>query len=131
MVLEMVDGELMQPRNYDGYLHGPVLFRDALGNSYNIPPIQLLKDIGIPHFIATARKMGIESLREPPGFYGLALTLGGGEVPLLEMTRSYATLANQGQRPSLTSVLRITDSRGNVVYDAQETRVPPVNAIDP
>lgn len=130
MVLDLGGGELMEPRNYDGYFHGPVLFRDALANSYNIPPIHLLKDIGIPHFIATARKMGVESLKEPPGFYGLALTLGGGEVPLLEMTHAYATLANMGQKPRLTSILRITDSRGNVVYDAQENRVPPVNALD-
>lgn len=131
MVLDLGGGETMSPRNYDGYFHGPVLFRDALANSYNIPPIHLLKDVGIPNFIATARKMGVESLKEPPGFYGLALTLGGGEVPLLEMTRAYATLANGGQKPRLTSVLRITDSRGNVVYDAQESQLPPVNAIDP
>ncbi len=130
MVLDLGEGETMQPRNYDGYFHGPVLFRDALANSYNIPPIHLLKDIGIPHFIATARKMGVESLKEPPGFYGLALTLGGGEVPLLEMSNAFATLANQGQKPRLTSVLRITDSRGNVVYDAQQNRLPAVNALD-
>jgi hypothetical protein len=121
----------MRPVNYDGRYHGPVLLRDALANSYNIPPIQLIRDIGVPGFIATARKMGIDSLQEPPGFYGLALTLGGGEVPLLEMTRAYATLANQGKRPRLTGVLRITDSRGNVVLDLQEQRVPPVNSIDP
>ena len=54
-----------------GTLHGHLidifladfLFRDALANSYNIPPIQLLKDVGIPHFIATARKMGVDSLQ--------------------------------------------------------------------
>lgn len=131
MVLDLGGGELMRPRNYDGAFHGPVLFRDALANSYNIPPIQLLKDITIPHFIATARRMGVESLQEPPGFYGLALTLGGGEVPLLEMTHAFATLANQGQRPRLNSILRITDSRGNVIYDAQENRLPATNALDP
>ncbi len=131
MVLDMGGGETMSPRNYDGYFHGPVLFRDALANSYNIPPIHLLKDVGIPNFIATARRMGVESLKEPPGYYGLALTLGGGEVPLLEMTHAYATLANQGQKPRLTSVLRITDSRGNVVYEAQANQLPPVNAVDP
>lgn len=131
MVLDLGDGEIMQPRNYDGYFHGPVLFRDALANSYNIPPIHLLKDIGIPHFINTARKMGVDSLKEPAGFYGLALTLGGGEVPLLEMTHAFATLANEGQRPKLDSVLKITDSRGNVVFDAQQNRLPATNAIDP
>ena len=121
----------MIPVNYDGYYHGPILFRDALANSYNIPPVILLRDIGVPHFVATARTMGIESLREPPGFYGLALTLGGGEVPLLEMTQAFATLANQGRRPRINSILRITDSRGNVIYDAQTNQLPAVNAIDP
>lgn len=129
--LDLGGGERMRPVNYDGRFHGPVLLRDALANSYNIPPIQLIRDIGVPAFLGTARKMGIDSLREPPGYYGLALTLGGGEVPLLEMTRAFATLANMGKRPRLTSVLRITDSRGNVVFDLKEDRVPPVNSIDP
>ncbi|HEX6384719.1 MAG TPA: transglycosylase domain-containing protein, partial [Anaerolineae bacterium] len=129
--VDLGNGEKMVPTNYDGRYHGPLLLRDALANSYNIPPIQLIRDIGVPQFIATARKMGIESLREPPGYYGLALTLGGGEVPLLEMTHAFATLANMGRRPRLTSVLQISDSRGNVIYDAQAERVPPANALDP
>ncbi len=131
IVLDLGDGEMMRPVNYDGRYHGPILFRDALANSYNIPPIQLIRDVGVQNFIATARKMGVESLREPHGYYGLALTLGGGEVPLLEMSRAFATLANGGQRPMLTSVLKITDSRGNVLFDSQSARVPAVNAIDP
>lgn len=128
--VDLGGGELMTPVNYDGRYHGPVLLRDALANSYNIPPIQLIRDIGVQNMIATARSMGVDSLREPPGYYGLALTLGGGEVPLLEMTHAFATLANMGQRPRLTSVLRITDSRGNVIFDLQEDRVPATNALD-
>lgn len=128
--LDLGGGEVMTPVNYDRRYHGPLLFRDALANSYNIPPIQLLRDIGVTAFVNTARKMGVNSLKEPPGFYGLALTLGGGEVPLLEMTHAFATLANQGRKPHLTSVLRITDSRGNVIYDVQQQRLPAVNAID-
>jgi hypothetical protein len=128
--LDVGEGQFMTPVNYDGRYRGPVLFRDALANSYNIPPIQLLRDIGIPAFIQMARAMGIESLDESPGFYGLSITLGGGEVPLLELTHAFATLANGGQKPHLTSVLQITDSRGNVIYDAQRDRVPPVKALD-
>ncbi len=129
--LDLGNGQVMTPVNYDGRYRGPVLFRDALANSYNIPPIQLLRDVGLPAFIATARALGIESFREDPNYYGLAITLGGGETPLLELTHAYATFANMGQKPRLTSILRITDSRGNVVYDAQRDRTPPVNAIDP
>ena len=98
--LDLGGGEKMVPTNYDGYYRGPVLFRDALANSYNIPPVQLLRDVGVPSFVATARSMGIESLREPPGFYGLALTLGGGEVPLLEMS---SRLRHAGQPGAKTT----------------------------
>ncbi|MCA9984650.1 MAG: transglycosylase domain-containing protein, partial [Anaerolineales bacterium] len=129
--LDLGNGELMQPVNYDGRYHGPILLRDALANSYNIPPIELIRDIGIPTMISTARKMGITSLQELPGFYGLSITLGGGEVPLLEMSHAYATLANYGRRPQLTSILRIVDSRGRVVFDAQNDRLPAANAIKP
>lgn len=129
--LELTPTDRMVPVNYDHRFHGPLLLRDALANSYNIPPIQLIRDIGVPTFISTARKMGVQSLNQPPGFYGLALTLGGGEVPLLEMTHAYATLANMGQRPRLTGVLKITDSRGNVVYDLERENIPPTNALDP
>ncbi len=129
--VDLGGGQKMAPTNYDGRYHGPLLLRDALANSYNIPPIQLIRDIGIPAFISTARKMGIESLKEPPGYYGLSLTLGGGEVPLLEMTHAFATLANLGQRPHLNGVLQISDSRDRFVYDINQERLPPVNALDP
>jgi penicillin-binding protein 1C len=131
IVLELGDGQEFVPRNYDERYHGPILFRDALANSYNIPPIQLIRDVGVSNMIATARKMGVVSLNQPPGYYGLTLTLGGGEVPLLEMTHAYATLANMGQRPRLNTVLQITDGRGRMVYDAQQDRTPPTNALDP
>ncbi|MFW6068343.1 MAG: transglycosylase domain-containing protein [Chloroflexota bacterium] len=124
------DGDHFVPTNYDGRFHGPVLLRDALANSYNIPPIQVIRDIGIGNMIATARKMGVESLDETPGHYGLALTLGGGEVTLMELSHAYATLANMGRRPRLTPVLRIVDGHGRTIYDAQNDRVPPVNALD-
>jgi penicillin-binding protein 1C len=129
--LDLGGGQKMTPVNYDGRYHGPLLLRDALANSYNIPPLQLIRDIGVPAFISTGRKMGIDSLTEPPGYYGLALTLGGGEVPLLEMTRAYATLANMGQRPRLLSFLEIVDSRTRFIYSHENERIPPANALDP
>ncbi|MDX1614487.1 MAG: transglycosylase domain-containing protein [Candidatus Promineifilaceae bacterium] len=129
--LDLGDGRRMRPTNYDRRFHGPLLLRDALANSYNIPPIQLIRDIGVPAFISTGRKLGVESLTEPPGYYGLALTLGGGEVPLLELTHAYATLANLGRRPRLTGVLQIRDGRDRLVYDQTQQRLPAANALDP
>lgn len=131
IALDLGNDQEFVPRNYSERYHGPVLFRDALANSYNIPPIQLIRDLGVGKVIATARKMGVESLDEPPGFYGLTLTLGGGDVTLLGLTQAYATLANMGRRPRLSGVLQIVDGHGRTVYDARQDRVPPANALDP
>ena len=121
----------MTPVNYDGRYHGPMLMREALANSYNIPPLQLARDVGLPYVIQVARKMGVVSLSEQPGFYGLSLTLGGGEIPLLELTHAFSTLANQGKHQRLVSVLEIRDSEGTLVYDHQRTRLPANQVLDP
>jgi membrane peptidoglycan carboxypeptidase len=131
IALDAGGGQEFIPVNYNGRYHGPLLLRDALANSYNIPPIHLIRDVGVSTVIATARKMGVVSLKESPGFYGLTLTLGGGDVPLLEMTHAFATLANRGERPRLQSVLRIVNGRDQVVYDAARERLPAARALDP
>ena len=93
------------PANYDGRFHGPVTVRDALANSYNIPAVKTLQFVGIyddPNvpgedgLLAFARRMGINSLDKPD--YGLSLTLGGGEVSLLDLTSAFST--HRQQRPA-------------------------------
>lgn len=103
-----------QPVNYDGKFHGPTPLRYALGNSYNIPAVKTLATIGLPTMIATGRAMGINSW-EDEGRYGLSLTLGGGEVTMLEMAEVYGTLANSGRHLDLLPVLEITDYTGRVI----------------
>jgi hypothetical protein len=68
-------------------------------------------------FIETARRLGITSLTRPD--YGLSLTLGGGEVTLLDLTSAYATFANYGRKLPLVSISRITDYKGNVIYERE------------
>lgn len=114
------------PVNYDGRFHGPVTVRSALANSYNIPAVRALQFVGIyddpktpqpDGLIPFSERMGITTLDRND--YGLALTLGGGDVPLLEMTTAYATLANAGNRVTPVSITRIVDSKGNVVFEYQ------------
>ncbi|MBK8989079.1 MAG: transglycosylase domain-containing protein [Chloroflexi bacterium] len=97
------DGSSYTPLNYDGRFHGPVRLRAALANSYNVPAVLALQDIGVPHFIEFAQQMGISSWTGDSSNYGLALTLGGGEVTPLELTGAYAILptvaAKYRQRP--------------------------------
>ncbi len=82
------------PENYDRKYHGPVRLRTALASSFNIPAVKLLSLVGVKNVVNTANRLGINSLNREK--YGLALTLGGGEVTLLDMTLANAVLANQG-----------------------------------
>ena len=111
------DGQTYSPVNYDGRFHGPVRLRDALANSYNIPAVLLLQDIGVPEFLEFARSLGIESWQNDSSQYGLSLTLGGGEVTPLELTEVYATFANGGYRVQPISLLRVEKSNGEVLYE--------------
>jgi hypothetical protein len=103
--------------NYDGRFHGPVRLRDALANSYNIPAVLLLQDIGVPGFLDFARLLGINSWQNDSSQYGLSLTLGGAEVTPLELTNAYATFANGGYRVPPTALLRVEKSDGEVLYE--------------
>ncbi len=102
------------PSNYDGKEHGIVSVRAALANSYNIPAVKALQHIGIDRLRAMAARLGITTLTRPD--YGLALTLGGGEVTLLEMVGAYATLANGGVRAPLTSIACIITADGVQIW---------------
>ena len=109
------------PQNYDMRFHGPVTMRSALANSFNIPAVEMLQAMGVPAVLNTAHKMGITTLNDPTR-YGLALTLGGGEVTLLDMTSSFGVFANGGVRVPVTPFLKITDSRGNVLEQLDTDR---------
>jgi len=122
-------GDPYVPVNYDGAFHGPVSVRTALANSFNIPAVKALQYLGIyddasvegeDGFIQLARRFGITSLQRPD--YGLALTLGGGEVSLLEMTGAFSVLANEGKRVAPVAITKVVDFTGEVIYEYQ----PPV-----
>lgn len=102
------------PVNYDGKWHGVIQMRYALGNSINIPAVKMLELNGVPAMIATASAMGITTFTQPER-YGLSLTLGGGEVTMLEMAQAYGVFANNGYRISLHPVLKVTNSHGKVL----------------
>lgn len=84
------------PENYDRQFHGPVSIRDALANSYNVPAVQVMRWVSVEEVIKTAHRMGINSLNQDLNHYGLSLTLGGGEVNLLDLTYAYSVFAGSG-----------------------------------
>ncbi len=108
--------EIYQPRNYDEQFHGPVTVRTALANSYNIPTVKLLSGLTVETMLETARSLGIESLTQAPEWYGLSLSLGGGEVTLLELTTAFHTLASEGNYLAPQPVAAVADSLGRPLY---------------
>ena len=85
-----VDGDLYIPRNYSEHFYGPVLMKQALGRSLNIAAIRTLNYVGIDSLLTRLRKAGINSLDRDADYYGLGLTLGNGEVTLLELAQAYS-----------------------------------------
>ncbi len=100
------------PRNYDGKFHGLVRLREALASSYNISAIKVLQRIGVESFLDRLKKLGFDSLNKGADYYGLGLTLGGGEVTLLELVRAYSTLARSGIFKKEKIFLEINDIEG-------------------
>ena len=105
-----------KPVNYDGRDHGPQQIRFALGNSYNIPAVKMLAVNGVQAMIDTAKDMGINTFTNPDR-YGLSLTLGGGEVKLIELTNAFSVFANGGKRVDPATILKVSDSNGKVLEE--------------
>lgn len=105
------------PKNYDLDYHGPVRVRTALASSYNIPAVKTLEFAGVNNFITFLGKMGINTLKNSADHYGLALTLGGGEVRLLDMAEAYNVIANLGDKFDQSVVLEVKDNDSNVIYE--------------
>jgi membrane peptidoglycan carboxypeptidase len=123
------DGATYSPVNYDRTFHGPVRLRDALANSYNVPAVLVLQDIGVPRLIEFAAQMGITSWTADPSRYGLSLTLGGGEVTPLELTAAYGVFANSGFRIPPAAILKVEKTTGEVLYEYQPPA--PQQVMDP
>lgn len=94
------------PLNYDRAFHGPVSVRTALASSYNIPAVKTLDTIGVETLKSLATQAGISTFR---GDFGLALTLGGGEVKLLELTAAYGIFTD-GRRLDPHAIVEIRDA---------------------
>ena len=108
------------PVNFSRDEHGPVLLRQALAASLNIPAVLVLDDIGVATAMDLAADMGITTLGEPDE-YDLSFALGGGPVRLLDLTAAYGAFANGGSRIPPSLIVDVTDAAGNLVY----TAVPP------
>ncbi|MBC7812366.1 MAG: penicillin-binding protein, partial [Burkholderiales bacterium] len=114
-------------RNFDGQFHGPQAIRFALANSYNIPAVKTYDFIGTQRFVDTAQRMGLRFLQEAQ--FNSTTAIGGTDVRLYDMMSAYGTLANDGVRVPLYSIISVTDSAGTELPLAE--RAAPAQAVQP
>ena len=110
-----------QPLNFDRSFHGVVPLRVALASSLNVPAVRTLDALGMNAMLEIVHRFGLATLSDTER-YGLSLTLGGGEVRLLDLTNAYAALGAGGALTAPFAVSRVRDSGGRVVYQRSESR---------
>ncbi len=118
--------ECYHPENYDNIFRGPVILRNALAQSINVPSVKTLYLAGVDDSMKTAQDMGITTLTDPLR-YGLTLVLGGGETILLEMAGAYSVFANDGVKNPVTGILKIEDNKGKIF---EEFALQPKQVLD-
>jgi penicillin-binding protein 1C len=112
------------PVNYDGKFHGLVQLRYALANSFNIPAVKMNARVGVDAFMKKAYEMGISNwqpTKENESKVGLSLVLGGRETDLLDESTAYGVFADKGVRHDPVSILKVTDSKGNILFENKPT----------
>ncbi len=111
-----------KPVNYDGQFHGSLQVRFALGNSINVAAVKMLAKVGLSNMLTTGYEMGLSTLeptKENLRRLGLSVTLGGGEVRLLELAQAYSAFANSGYRVDPISILKVEDNDGRVLEETK------------
>ena len=109
---------LYTPVNYDRNFRGPTPLRVALASSLNVPAVRTLEAIGVQTFLEMAHRVGLQTL-DAPEAYGLALTLGAGEVTPLDLTAAFGAFASGGTLHEPYVIERVVDGAGRVIYERQ------------
>ncbi|HXE37668.1 MAG TPA: PBP1A family penicillin-binding protein [Azonexus sp.] len=124
-----VDGQPWEPKNDDGF-DGPISLRQALARSKNVIAVRLLQAISPQYARDYMQRFGFDAAKHPAN---LTLTLGSGSVTPLQMARAYAVFANGGYTVTPRLIQKITDARGNVMWEAAPppARQEEQRAIDP
>jgi len=106
------DGTHFVPHNYGRQYHGPTRLREALASSFNVPAVFLIERLGVQRFHDLLRNLGFRSLNRSAHHYGLSLSLGAGEVSLMELVNAYRVFARKGVIEDACTITSIYDHRG-------------------
>lgn len=107
------------PKNWDSKNIGIITARKALVESRNVSAVYMLQLAGIDPFLETMQKVGVTTLANRES-YGLSLALGSGEEKLLEHAAGFAVFATEGIKRDIVSILKVEDSKGEIIKEAGE-----------
>ena len=82
--------------NYDFDYLGPIIYRNALANSRNIPAVQILSKLGVNEVYSRLEALNLAHESNRGNFYGLGLAIGGLYVTLEDLVAAYGSLACDG-----------------------------------
>ena len=108
------------PKNYTGKFIGPMSLSTALGNSINTAAVKMLANVGLKDMLNQAFVMGLATLEPTTANlqkYGLAVTLGGADVKMIDLSTAYSAFANGGTRVEAVGILKVEDRNGKVLYE--------------
>jgi penicillin-binding protein 1A len=104
-----------EPKNYEGGFTGIRPARKMLSDSRNIPAIYLVNQLGIDNYVDMIKKWGYTTFTNPAG-YGPSISIGGGDVKLIEHAQAYGVFANEGKFTQHEVILSIKDAAGNEIF---------------
>ena len=108
-------GGVYKPQNFEGHTtYRSMTIREALDRSLNLVTVRLADRIGLQTFFTKLRELGIP----PNDGTGLAAALGAIETTPVKMAAAYAPFVNGGLYRAPRYITRVTNARGEVLYDA-------------
>jgi penicillin-binding protein 1A len=108
------------PQNYDGKFEGPMPMRRGLYQSRNIVAIKVGMELGEQSVIDMSRKFGLTTPIPPDP----SLHIGAADVYPLELVAAYSAFATLGTRASPTAIVRVENSKGEVLWEPTPVHAP-------
>ena len=124
IVIQLEDGTIYEPKNYDSSIGGYKTLREGLMESTNLVAVRLIKELSIypKEIVDFAYKMGITTPIDAVD----AIPLGTSAVIPIDIISAYSTFPNKGIKVNPVFITKIEDRNGNVFY---ENRSPERNVI--
>lgn len=122
--IELPNGTVWEPRNFDNQFRGNVMLIDALKSSLNVPSVNLGMALGLDASKNTLQALGVAPERIPNLPSRL---LGSIELTPIETAQMFQTITNNGQRSDLAILRYVLSDKGDLVYQSYPKQIQAVS----